>query len=313
MLTTTSVTPSSLLKFVNSMAKMHFDRWTIARSPSLAYRLFKEHHTQLNDLYFSHIAAFRGAFASTKTQSKADSVHTVFPDDKNERHREITLETWAKHYNEFDNWIRLSAVVAITGFLEVFIQSAVEAACQSCPGILIGGNKEIDGVTLLKKRPKYAFLPQSMSCVKGTWDQRMDSYEQLFGECPKYVKDNLAALDEMRRLRNAVGHTFGRSNDPPRIGRDVKIEPFRSVKGDKLKSYLDLAMKSAKAIDAHLTGGFIGCYETIAMYHFWADRGKYKGKASKESLPFIKYLDSTEHPHLSYEYCVKLINHYILQ
>ena len=53
------------------------------------------------------------------------------------------------------------------------MKSIVEAACESCPAILIGGHREIEGLKLLKTRPKYEFVKTVEGCCKGNWPDRI--------------------------------------------------------------------------------------------------------------------------------------------
>jgi len=200
---------------------MAFDRWKPFTVRSVAYRVFRHHHTEINHLYWAHHAAFKGAYSLTKGKQLSEKANSVFPDPKQERRREITLSTWSDDYNAFDNWSRLGAVIAITGYLEVFMKSIVEAACQSCPAVLIGGHREIEGLTLLKTRARYGYAGHSEACTHGTWVARVEAYKRLFGSCPNEVVDNVSALDKLRVLRNAVGHAFGRRLQPAAIGTSI--------------------------------------------------------------------------------------------
>jgi hypothetical protein len=213
-----------------------------------------------------------------------DPADSVFPNN-GARRRTISLGEWANFYNQFDNWTRLSAIVSACGYLEMYIRTIVEAACQSCPATMIGGHKEVDGVKLLKTRSLYAFWEQSEACTKGTWQQRIKAYKRLFGVCPKVLVDRLSELEKLRNLRNAVGHAFGRRFSRVTIGKDVASTPFQSVKEPALLSALDLTYSVAVAIEAHLGPQYVGSYEVVAMYHLWPGR---KNGFKEEAKPFSK-------------------------
>jgi len=286
---------------------MKFNRWKPTRRTSIAYNVFKIHHTEINHLYWANHAAYKGAYSLTRGKSPSDDADSVFPDPKKERRRTITLAKWSEDYNAFDNWTRLAAVIAITGYFEVFIKSIVEAACQSCPAILVGGHREIEGVKLLKARAKYNFLSQSEACSQGTWQTRLNAYKRIFGSCPKPVEDVVSDLDKLRNLRNSVGHAFGRTLEPAKVGRQIAPEDAKQVKQKALLEYLALVDEVAWEIERHLTPNFIGCYETIAAYHYWdGKRGDRKQIAKKFSSFFRPIVKTTA----SSAYFLDVINYY---
>lgn len=55
-----------------------FDRWRPAWGSSWAYRLFQQHHRQLNILYWSHVGAKRHSFQSTGAFKKEDHASVLF-------------------------------------------------------------------------------------------------------------------------------------------------------------------------------------------------------------------------------------------
>jgi hypothetical protein len=284
-----------------------FDRWKTTNVRTLAYRKFKAHHTEINNLYWSHHAAKAGAYRLTKGKPETDDCDSVLPNTRNERRRSITLGQWSESYVAFDNWSRLSAVIAATGYLEVFVKTIVDAACQSCPAILIGGTKQIDGITLLKTRAKYGFAKQAEACAKGTWQTRIRAYEDIFGNCPPAVANRVSDLDKLRNLRNAVGHAFGRKLGPTEIGKTLGDTPAVIVSQEALKNHLSLVNDVADAIEDHLSDAYIGCYETLAAYHFWADRGS---GMSHERKMFKKHFNKVEDVGISQTYFDNLIKFY---
>lgn len=267
-----------------------FDRWKPSRRQTLAYKIFEAHHESLNNMYWAHEAALSGAFASTKGHQKTDRSALVFPNKGGRRRREISLETWSKDYNGFDNWTRLSAIIAACGYLEMYIKSVVEAACQSCPSVLVGGHREIEGMKLRMNRPKYSFFQYSERCATGTWDQRIKNYASIFGSCPVDVRNRVADLERLRILRNSVGHSFGRRLSKPHIGRDVVATSFQTVKHEALLKAMELVNVVAKAVEDDLGDKYVGSYETLCMYHLWSGR---KSNTKPECLSFCKYFNTT--------------------
>lgn len=257
--------------------KTYFDRWALGWQRTWAYRLFKSHHTQLNSLYWSHIPALRYVFAATKGQKRdapATSLLTLPVEDATRIN--ISLGDWGKHYNDFDNWVRLNALVAITGYLEVYLKTATRLALESDPGMLVGVKHGIDGVVALKQTPKYSFADSVVGCVKGTWHERIAQYSRLFGQAPAIFHSNIRELERLRSIRNGVTHSFGRATDDYDSLFEVRPKPFKKVTEERLKQTLHLADKIAQAVDNHLGTQHIGAYEALYFYHQW-DKAYSKG------------------------------------
>ncbi len=269
---------------------MPFDRWHPIGGKTFAFRVFRRHHTELNDFYWGHQAALRKVFSLTKPHRPDDPASTLFPDPKNERQRAITLGKWAQDYSGFDNFTRLSALIAATGYLEVLVRTLIDAACQSKPALLLkGGRDEIDGISILKKHP-HAYSDHTMPCVKGEWQQRIKAYRKIFGSCPVFFTNHLSQLEKLRHVRNSVGHAFGRSTKPVQIGELIFQGDPKKLKQDALKSNLQLIYEAAKSYEAHLRP-IIGSYEMLCVYHHW--KGRHIGKHNAEYWAFKRYLKAT--------------------
>jgi hypothetical protein len=247
---------------------MLFDRWKPPFGKTMAYRVFQRHHTELNNFYWAHKAALRKAFSLTKPHRPSDRALLLFPDPTNERKRDITLQQWADNYAGFDNFCRLSSLIAATGYLEILTRTLIDAACQSKPALLLkGGSDEIDGVSILKKHA-HSYAERAEPCLKGEWQKRISAYRQVFGTVPQFFPDNLTALERLRKLRNDVGHAFGRQSKPVVIGEiDFRIAP-KKLKQDSFLKQLHLIHEAAIAFENHLSP-IIGAYESLCLYHWW--------------------------------------------
>ena len=73
-----------------------------------------------------------------------------------------------------------------------------------------------------------------------------------FGVVPQDLKDSLNELDDLRKFRNGVGHTFGRDPGEYKSRLDVKPKPLTPLSEQRLKKWLGLTHKVVKAIDFHL-------------------------------------------------------------
>jgi hypothetical protein len=179
------------------------------------------------------------------------------------------LGDWGTQYKDFDNWVRLNALVAITGYLEIYLKTVTRLALESDPAISLGIKHGIDGIAALKNKPKYSCADLVVSCVKGTWNERLAHYKRLFGKVPPTLTENIRNLERLRTIRNGVAHAFGRSADEYEKLADTRPKPFRKVSEERLKETLALVDKIALAVDRHLGVEHIGDYEALYFYHHW--------------------------------------------
>lgn len=186
---------------------------------------------------------------------------------KYSKHVPSTLEQWEQNFKDFNNWVRLSAAMAINGYMELYLRKICSLAVESNPGIIIGAPGAIDGAALLKTRPDYGYPDYAVHLVKGDWGNRLAFYEKMFGEAPAKLKEHLKELNELRKMRNGVGHSFGRSVDDYESGLHLHIKPMMRLSEDRFNHWLRMADEVALAIDNHLKDTHIGHYELLLYYH----------------------------------------------
>src|ERR1700733_12322588 len=286
----------------------HFDRWSPALGKTWAFRLFERHHTEINNLYWSHAAALCKAFSSCRGKSPSDPCGSVFhlkPADV--RRLPGTLKDWADKYDSFDNWSRLSSLVAATGYLEVYIKTAVRLSLESDPGVMVGCSRKIDGAQPLKKRPHYMFKDEAAACVKGDWQGRISAYKRLFGSCPLTIESNIADLEFVRRTRNGVAHAFGRGIDDYDSLAQAKPRGLTILKEKRFTKILGLIEDIAKAVENHLAKAHIGDYESVYFFHHWLNSNPFVQKTDKAlRIEFVKLHNNTD----GKPYCAELRSYY---
>lgn len=252
------------------------DCWIGRRSWSHAR--FKDHHTELNQMYWSYASLSGIGHFKTKGASDRDSAHALLhvggPD---QRRVPATVERWRHSAAEFGNWTRLNAVMSISSYMEVYLRSAVRHALLSDPGLLVGAPGAVDGVQLLLRRASPEVEPAIVSCTKGDWDSRLRSYRRVFGVVPAPVEAAVPDLERLRQLRNAVGHYFGRrARNEDRFWLDGDGGPDR-VSEERLKRILHMAESVVAAFDEHLLI-HLGNFETIASFLVWRTEQVEKGE-----------------------------------
>lgn len=249
---------------------MLFERWKSPWDRTWAYILFKKHHTQLNDLWWSHYCASRRASSIAKSVGDKSPACKAFPEAVSDKGRSnMPLDEWYAHYSEFDNWMRLSNSMALCSYFEIYISRVVNLALRSDPAILLNSSKAVDGAVLLKNGSLPDFKEQVTSITKGTWSARISAYKKYFGTAPQALIDNESELDKLRILRNGVGHAFGRELNDYESPLVFEIKKLQRVTDKRLEKWLGVVEKVVHAMDEHLREKHIGSFEVLEAYHAW--------------------------------------------
>lgn len=248
-----------------------FERYKMWLGSTWAYKRFRAHQTEINNLYWSFVpaAGFTNYLAQHATADLSTDAlfHATGP---NVHRLASTPDEWQKHFREFQNWVRLAALLSSSSYLEVYIRTAVTLALQSDPLARFGRSRLMDGITWLKEGMRDDVEQLVRPCVMGDWSKRASAYKLLFGATPVAIVSNIAELDRMRVLRNSVGHSFGRTDRKIRddLSR-VTIAASERLSEDRFKKWLGLIDQVADSIDRQLGLGYIGEFETMAFYHHW--------------------------------------------
>ena len=249
---------------------MHFDRYGLWGKRTWAFRLFKLHHTELNQLYWSYVPTRSDAQHKTRRVDPSTETDTIFTINADLKRRiSPQIAGWKSDFANFDNWVRLSALISLLSYLEIYIRNVAVAAIDSDPLLVMGFSRLIDGLTVLKSgKPRNTFF-DTERFVKGDWTQRMTQYRETFGPPPQVLIENHSELEQMRKLRNTFAHRFGRveqgdHSKPIAIGHEMERLTER-----RLQKWLGIVEQVALAIDEHVGAQYIGEYETLAFYHQW--------------------------------------------
>lgn len=271
-----------------------FSRWVGSSGSTLSYRLFKQHHNEINSLYWSHMLAAKRTLHTVGKADKRLRPTTVFTvPRKHLRKIAPSLERWERDYKDFNNWVRLSASVAINSYMEIYLRNISTLAVESNPGLIIGAPGAIDGVALLKTRDGYSYSEYAVHFTKGDWNTRIQHYERLFGEAPEKLRTYAKELNEMRRMRNGVGHSFGRSTDEYEAALQLEPKPMMRLSEERFEFWLRMADEVTEAIDENLKRNHIGQYERLLYYHEWLNRREGKRAAGDPAALREAYREDT--------------------
>ncbi|MDQ7248871.1 hypothetical protein [Dongia sedimenti] len=200
-------------------------------------------------------------------------------------------------------------VLSASSYLEVYIREAVTLALRSDPFLVYGLSQQLDGVKLLKSGREMIVADHVNDCCRGTWQVRLRNFRRLFGAAPDFLEQNLKELESIRRLRNSVGHAFGRHLRPG--AGDHVLAQSQRLSEERLKKWLALIEQTAMAIDNQLKSKHIGSFEIFALYHEFKDelrRGKFGHRLPPIALS--KLIAETFSTHITKAFCTALIDHY---
>ena len=250
----------------------NFNRWSSWFPRSFAYARFREHHTEINELYWSLAPAagytdYLARHASAGTTPDA-LFHATGP---NARRISPSIDQWRLHFSKFQNWTRLSTLVSAMSYFESYISTVSTLALRSDPLLRFGQSMVVDGTSWLKANVPDDVSARIVQLVKGTWPARLSAYRGLFGHAPPQLTNRLSELERMRQLRNGVAHSFGRD---PAYFEDPMVpagEPVR-LSERRLLGWLSIIEECAEAVDDQLFRSHIGEFELVWRYHRWKDQ-----------------------------------------
>jgi len=223
-----------------------------------------------------------------------------------------SLTDWSQAYSDFENWINLNALVAISSNLETYLATVIPLALASDVGTLYGTPRRIDGVQILKHGHANAFdfKEQVLACTRGDWSSRLAAYERYFGRSPKFFSSNISSLERIRTIRNNVAHAFGRDIDASRGQQEVKTLPIEKLTRHGFLKLQKTVWKLTKSIDVHLHQFHIGEYQALLFYHHLYPNLRKDLHPSMRAIQFKKKLGAFGATAPGKEYCKGLVQYY---
>ena len=241
-------------------------------------------------MYWSFVPTYHFTRFSTKTiAGKTDTISALVLSGPDARRPPTYIDTWRKSPKDFSNWVRLNMILSAASYLELYIREIVMVALRSDPLAPLGLSRQLDGVKLLKLNHE---LPNDIyvnNCASGDWNKRVRQINTIFSSgTPLNV--NMLELNKLRRLRNSVGHSFGRSsNTKSNVYSGLAIQSERLAE-DRLKKWLKLIEETAIQIDEKLCRNYVGAFEFSLLYHLTRDelrKGKYGKKPVEGALAMM--------------------------
>lgn len=249
-------------------SNISFDRWSSPYPHSLPYRIFKESDNEVRSLVISYESSF-SFICSNLRKLGATWESLAFDYGLAENNKVLTVKQWVNNSKEFANWMRLSLLMSMCSNVEIYMASIIRESIESDPGIIMGASHHIDGIKLLKSGNKVdenVIADHIKKCTKDTWSSRLCHIEKLFGAVP-IIANNIKQLEDIRNLRNAVGHAFGRNIEKSQQYYRIEIEPIERISVKRYNKYITLLYDIVQEFDKIVTGNHIGCFEIILQYH----------------------------------------------
>lgn len=249
-------------------ANIKFNRWSTPYPHSLPYRIFKESDKEVRSLVNTYERSFSYICTNLK-KSGATWEAPAFNFGLIDNNQTVTVKQWILNAKEFGNWMRLNLLMSMCSNVETYIASVIRESIESDPGIIMGASHYIDGIKLLKSGKKVdenVIAEHIKKCTKDTWSSRLNNIEKLFGAMP-IIASNIGALEEIRKLRNTVGHAFGRNIEKAQQYFKIEIEPMGRLSVKRYNKYITILFDMVQEFDEIITRNHIGCFEIIFQYH----------------------------------------------
>ena len=290
-----------------------FNRSVHPHCTSAAFNRFRFHHTEINNLYWSFVPAQIKSFKDLNGYENEYSTVDFFNFKGEDSHRcTPKLQDWANDYNSFSNWTRLNIIMAASSYFEIYYKTIIKLSILSNPGIIFNNKTIMDGTVLLKEHNSNIIEladEKAKSCVIGDWTSRMQSFSKIFNMSIIDIKSTQQSLERIRKIRNSIGHSFGRDIDSYSYVFDDNNK-MKHIDEEKVKKYLSVFMNTAKSIDKIMLSEFIGAYEVIYFYHKYISSKEIPKNKTEWGELKTQYHSKTNANILSKSYCKDLIEYY---
>ena len=238
-----------------------FDRWEIKDDmSSWSFKIFKKQNKELTDMYIAHILAQESL---DKNKIETNEHEEYSQNFKN-------FESWEHSFNQLDNWIKLNIIISITSILEMYMIRIIKLALHSDMKLWNKTTTNRDGIKLHKKgKHKNEGNAKAKICTEKKWETRIENFTAIFGQKPKAFREkNINILEDIRKIRNNIGHSFGADLNGSKKQCDdlIPLEVIKLEHNDIIK-YLKLTYSVARDIDKQLMNNHIGTYQYLKFYH----------------------------------------------
>ena len=178
--------------------------------------------------------------------------------------------------------------------------------------MIFGCHHDIDGILLLKKNHKISkeeTESRVINCTKGDWNSRLANFRTLYGHIPTSIQQNVSQLEKIRKLRNEVGHAFGRNIEQAKRYEVIEISAMHKLPVNTFLRYHKLLYDIAREVDAFLLNTHIGNYEPLFHLHNIYDTIAPLNKGQK-MITLKKSMGNEVKGQFSKDFCRQVIMYY---
>lgn len=260
-----------------------FDRWTPKTEHSWPYRIFRQYDDELMRLIISHESVQSYTYAHLK---KDGAMWESLAKDFGLRRGDCaqSIKQWSENYKTFGIWFRLSLLMSLNSYFETYIAAIIKECIESDPGLLFGLPHEIDGMSVLKgnrKVKREEIAEKIKQCTKGTWSSRVGNMTNLFGDLPQFSGHVISRLESLRKVRNKVGHAFGRDISNAQKYHEISKPDMQNISVASFNKYHTLIFHLVQELDSYFVQNHIGNFEPLYHYHLLCTEFKDFDKGEK--------------------------------
>lgn len=299
-----------------------FSRWENHTKSSWPLRVYKAHIEELMKMFIASQTSHAYVHKTlTKENAKADEsagkhFRILLKDIKGVNHIENVAE-WRSNYDALYNWNNLNTLVALCGIFETYIVTVVSLALNSDFALMDSHNSvphSVDGIAKVKhgltEHDKKAIMKKVTSCVKGTWETRIDGYKSIFGQVPDEFNMYFDILEKSRKTRNDIAHSFGRDIKDSRDIGSIEPLPIHKVTEQFVITLNRVMWECAQAVDKQLLANHIGEYQLLYFYHEHYNEISKNADISMRAKRFKKEVGKFKDLKISENFSKDLIRYY---
>jgi hypothetical protein len=159
----------------------------------------------------------------------------------------------------------------------------------------LSANHKIDGLYFIKYGSmKHLNIDKIVeSCTKGDWNSRFTHIISIFPSLEVHFKSNLCDLEKIRKLRNQVGHSFGRDIEESRQNIIKATLPQSRLDDVHFTKYHNMIDTIIKNVDESLLNEHIGMFQYLNYLHTIYKELPQKCHSNQKAVYFRDYIGKT--------------------
>lgn len=276
------------------MTSNNFNRQNNFWKVSFAFRRFKKLHTKLNHFYYTnlvHEETTKSKFSELGKPFNIDDLEFDFEPSNIVDSRKYLQSEWIKVNKEYFTWNKLSLLVALSRYLEMYINEILLICSNSNQNwedsnglfqdnfpIVVASGLKVDN--RIRRRTidadahnnNWVYLQ-----LHGSWENRIKLLTHFTGSQLSVFNDsNFVILEKLRIKRNTIGHNFG-YEDSREVLTDEDFSDFlMDVLEEEMLNYLGVVYDVVQELDDKLLKKHIGAFELIYILHNNVNNGRLK-------------------------------------